>query len=29
MTNDIQPQREHFVKVAVLHWTALMNDAVQ
>jgi len=31
MTNDLQPQQEYFIKVAVLHWTALplVNYAVQ
>jgi len=23
MTNDLQPQQKYFIKVAVLHWTAL------
>jgi len=23
MTNDLQPQQTYFIKVAVLHWTAL------
>jgi len=31
MTNDLQPQQEYFIKIAVLFWTslALVNHAVQ
>jgi len=27
--NDLQRQQEYFIKIAVLHWTALMNYAMQ
>jgi len=29
MTNDFKPQQEHFIKIRVLHWTALMNYVEQ